>query len=812
MKRRLLFSIAVLFGTVMMFAEKPVDLSSKYLQNYLQPYTYLNKFTATGDTVVEQLPEDAIRPLNETGAPAVVSVTVAGQAYDFYRFRKLAGPWIVENSSTQDDGGQTGWHVDLQKGKTAKIRGALTLTVGWDGFADSISNAKVFQTVTLPAGRYTLNAYYGQDLGGAKYSFLVANVGTSIPDTLNLSTALAYKKIAGLSTTAPVTIEFELAAETQVSLGVVSSFPAGSGACLALGDIKLGGFVAGTDYTALKSAVTSANNMTAAQYPTGTTAGKYPVEMWNAFVTARAEADSIVRHENLSDPTAPGFTDNHTQAEVDAALAALNTAITNLNASFIIPFKVSTSTGEYWYRLHDRRSPQLYWTVGEALLGDAYVTRLLVTNKENMDADPMQDNYLFKFVKNPNGQGFYIYNKSFPDNALSVDAATANFVKIDPTAKDTTWMVKTAIGNYPEYFRIYLRSNTAKQLNSFAYEGSIVGFWNATGEDPGNDWNFVRYYPAGATDFTALRNQMGAVGTVTEASFPIGTGPGQFPQSSWDAFVAAKAAAQAILDREDTANQPTQTEVDDATSNLKTALEQLIASMIPPIQFSTATSDVWYKVHDKRAANNYWKYDVLGGRLVLQAAATADLQNDTTLHFRFIRPANAVANEFLIYPRVKMIDNNGNIIPSFAITNVADDKNLLFAGFEEASDTLTFVTAKTPAFDADYFLVHLQRDKKMQFNSYVSQGFVGFYNPGSVDDAGNDWKFVPVTATGVKNVTMNELGVYVQGRRILARDPNAVLNVYSVSGQKVNVAYDLTPGVYIVTVKGKSGAGKLIVR
>ena len=145
----------------------------------------------------------------------------------------------TEGATTQDDGGQTGWHVDLNKGKAAPIRGTITLTMGWDGFATSIDNAKVYQTVTLPAGKYSFNAHYGQDFTAAKYCFLVANVGTSIPDTLDLAEALAYKRFTGISSTSgPITIQFELAEETEVSLGIVASVPEAEnpqyGYCLAV--------------------------------------------------------------------------------------------------------------------------------------------------------------------------------------------------------------------------------------------------------------------------------------------------------------------------------------------------------------------------------------------------------------------------------------------------------------------------------------------------------------------------------------------------------------------------------------------------
>lgn len=804
MKTKLLLWVAVLFGVATLSAQKPVDLSAKYLKNYSQPYEYLNKVSSQGDTITEQVPTDAIRPVNDAGSDATINVTVGGTSYSFYRFRKVGSPWVTENVTTQTDGGQTGWHIDIQKGKTAPIRGAMTLTVGWDGFATSIDNAKVFQTVTLPAGTYTFNAYYGQDQSGAKYTFLVANAGTSIPDTTNLSSALAYKRISGLSSgSAPVSIQFTLAAQTQVSLGLVASFPEGSQACTSIGDMRLGGFVPGTNYTDIKALVTKALAMVEANYPLGTTSGKYPPEKWNAFVNARTAAKAIVDAENTSDPTAPGFTDTHTQGQVDAAVTALQTAIDDLNNSFIIPFKFSTPGNEYYYRVHDRRSPNRYWTAAEAMLGTEYFTRLIITTAA--DVDPAADQYKFKFVKNPGGQGFMIYSKLLPEVPLSVAASSANFMHFKPETAGVVWMIKAAVGGFADYFRVYQLTNTAKQMNTYTYEG-FVGFWNATGEDPGNDFYFERVYSGAEINMTALKAEFGKVASVTAEKFPIGTGAGQFPQAKWDAFVAAKTTAQNMILSEDTPSAPTsQAAVDAAAANLKTAREQLIASMVPPVTFSTPGNDVYYLVKDKRATSYYWFFSTDEQRLKLKVSTEAEANlADEGLHFKFVRPASdPTGSSFLIYAKQA---------PERSIFYMSDDPNYLQPGLDAANDTTVWTALKTPAYDAEYFCVALKSTGK-QLNSYYSNGgFVGFYTP-STDDPGNDWKFIPALGAGVKQAYASELGVFVtKNRMILCKDEDAVLNVYTVSGQKVNAKSPVAPGVYLVKVAGKTGAAKLIVK
>lgn len=804
MKKKLLLIVAVIFGMTAMYAQKPVDLSKKYLKNYTQPYEYVNKVSPEGDTIVNQNPEDAFRPLNDTGAEAyAANAKVGGEAVNLYRFAKVGSPWKTEGATTQDDGGQTGWHIDLNKGKAASIRGAMTLTVGWDGFAPSIDDAKVFQTVTLPAGKYTFNAHYGQDVGGGKYSFLVANAGESIPDTADVANALAHKRINISTTNTPITIEFELDKETVVSLGVVSSFPDGSKACLALGDLRLGGFVAGTNYTELRKLVNTANRMQESNYPTGVTGGKYSQEKWDAFVIARAEADTIVRHENTEDdPLEPGYKDNHTQEQVDAALATLQKAIEELDASFIIPFKVSTEGDERFYIIHDRHDTRHYMMLAEAEYDGGYKWRLEYTSGE---IDREDHKLHFKFEKNPDGEGYLIISR-LNGAAMSVGTAVAHFLMFDPEVAGEGFNIKAAIGGHQDYYRIFRVSNK-NELNSFGnFANGYIGFWTTTGQDKGSDFYFDRVYKEGEINMTALRSAYAKAFGIKAEQFPVGTGAGEFPQDKWDAFVAEREAAKQMLETEDTENAPKeQAAVDAQVEKLETALTNLVASMNPPVVFSTDEEEVWYLVHDKRADKFLWKYDIDGsGNIMIVAEAEAeDIFTDETYQFKFVKPADAEGNEFFIYAKLNV---------DYPVTYILDNgNNVFFPGFDEDADTVRFVAGKTPAFDADYFTISVSGYPRLQMNSNRGLQLVSTYYS-ATDDAGSDWKFIRADGTNVKNTAVQDLGIYVRNRKVLSKDANAVISVFNLSGQKLNAERELVPGVYIVTVKGKAGAAKVIVR
>ena len=122
--------------------------------------------------------------------------------------------WTLENTVTNGSI-VTGAHVDRQKNN------CLTVTTGWDGFANTLTDHKVFQTVTLPAGYYTFSTEYdGTYEGQCGGSYRVVAKGNTLPTTENLDEALAHTamKQKGLKNEA---VGFVLSEETIVSLGLL---------------------------------------------------------------------------------------------------------------------------------------------------------------------------------------------------------------------------------------------------------------------------------------------------------------------------------------------------------------------------------------------------------------------------------------------------------------------------------------------------------------------------------------------------------------------------------------------------------------
>lgn len=172
------------------------DVTSKYLKNYAAPF-------ASDGTSVN--PDDKSRYLG-------------------------LKDWKLENQ-TKEGNVITGAHID-----TAKDR-YMTLTTTWDGFS-SLSNHKVFQTITLPAGAYTFTATHGNREVQPVESYLVAAIGKTLPNTANLETeALGYTQLQDNMFNESQSVSFFLTEEAEVSIGVLSNMSGSS--CLTFKSFSL---------------------------------------------------------------------------------------------------------------------------------------------------------------------------------------------------------------------------------------------------------------------------------------------------------------------------------------------------------------------------------------------------------------------------------------------------------------------------------------------------------------------------------------------------------------------------------------------
>lgn len=153
------------------------DVTDKYLKNYERPFVYDDK-----------------KVIND---------------YNANRFYALGSPWQWRGETT-DGNITTGAHVD----KT--YSSDLCLSTSYFRFASSINNHRVFQTVTLPAGKYRFSAQQSSSIGSVSSCYIVASLGSELSDNNNLKNAIDYGSVLDNQY-----VEFSLGEDTEVSLGIL---------------------------------------------------------------------------------------------------------------------------------------------------------------------------------------------------------------------------------------------------------------------------------------------------------------------------------------------------------------------------------------------------------------------------------------------------------------------------------------------------------------------------------------------------------------------------------------------------------------
>lgn len=437
MRKKVLLSFIAMYGLIFTaFAE---DVTATYLQNYAKPFAAGSGFLIQG---------------NE-------------------RFKEVGTPWIVEGSIGGPMGvaDVTGWHLDAKKDN------AITLTVGWDKFQENITNAKIYQTVTLPAGSYILRVFSGTDSSGENGTYLVATEGDGLPDIENLNTAIASKVLTGISSTNSIVIKFTLSSSTSLNIGLVASIS--DRECITAGKFKLE--TGSVDYEDLDLAIANANEITPDKYPVGTKGGEYSQGKWDAFQAALTDAKAFAAEPRGS----------HEQSAVDAKKNALKAMMTDFLESMILPFELSDEVTSNWYRIVNKGSrgvDVMYFSMDENRL--RYRDSTAVHNEDEN----------FKFVKVAPGI-FKMYSYLKPDVALSVKADDAKFIEAAKNPNRDTW--KVVKSNVTDHFCILSETINRYMLNAFynKNEGFVASYWNLSGG--GSAWIFLPVTPSGISEETA---------------------------------------------------------------------------------------------------------------------------------------------------------------------------------------------------------------------------------------------------------------------------------------------------------------------
>lgn len=184
----------------------PGDVSVLFLKNYTQPF--IKKMTAEQTGTVT----------NGWATPADWIVNAAAQNQ-------------INTGATERCGG-------LNFGKSdATTTGQICLQAGWgDATANVLTNGKMYQTITLPAGTYQF-VWTVKEFGGNAntHVYLTATMGTTPPNTADVPTSsqtLGYTEVTAAqdynATPVQKSFSFTLTEQTTVSLGIVATMAANS--------------------------------------------------------------------------------------------------------------------------------------------------------------------------------------------------------------------------------------------------------------------------------------------------------------------------------------------------------------------------------------------------------------------------------------------------------------------------------------------------------------------------------------------------------------------------------------------------------
>lgn len=156
------------------------DISAKYLTNYKNPF-----ITATG----------TVNPNNSNRFLCLA-------------MRNSKSRWMDFNS-IKSGNITTGAHIDTEH------KSDITFETQWSGFATPLLDYRLWQPVTLPAGKYQFSVTFGDGSDAQNSRLVVCSGKTMVSDKKCEEKAIAWCELVSGS------LSFTLTEETQVSLGII---------------------------------------------------------------------------------------------------------------------------------------------------------------------------------------------------------------------------------------------------------------------------------------------------------------------------------------------------------------------------------------------------------------------------------------------------------------------------------------------------------------------------------------------------------------------------------------------------------------
>ncbi len=162
------------------------DVTSTYLTNYKRPFIY------DESTIVNDYSADRFYALEQN----------------------------TPNSTWQLRGATTNLNVTTGVCVDKNYNSDFCIATDYFKFASSVSNHRAYQTVLLPAGKYTFSLDVSSKAGTVSNSYLTVTEGPELADNETINKSLAYTPLGN-----ETSMEFILSREAEVSLGILYNLP-----------------------------------------------------------------------------------------------------------------------------------------------------------------------------------------------------------------------------------------------------------------------------------------------------------------------------------------------------------------------------------------------------------------------------------------------------------------------------------------------------------------------------------------------------------------------------------------------------------
>lgn len=196
----------------------PIGQSTTVLSNYKSGTTFTYKTAYLPDS---SCIDTLYASLQTTGVKTNVTALYIRNAGPPFLASSSDGRWgIPANWTVTTDVKNAGGYGGLDAGGWLP-GAALSIEAGWG--LPAVPNGKIYQTFTLPAGKYSFEVTTGDCSDNPSTKYITVAAGNTLPDIDNVaSEAIKYM---GITKFALNKLEFELASETQVSIGVQAKLP-----------------------------------------------------------------------------------------------------------------------------------------------------------------------------------------------------------------------------------------------------------------------------------------------------------------------------------------------------------------------------------------------------------------------------------------------------------------------------------------------------------------------------------------------------------------------------------------------------------